>query len=251
MSVKRSSQPQRSGGWRFVTMAMGLILGLWVALQWPVEFHEGVDFHVTTRTVPLYLKLARFISRDLEYRHLVWTLTRDARNDEEKLLRLSTWVRESLYAGVPTPLHVVDDHVWNIIVRRYGTSDQFADVLATLCAYAGLPAELVTFGPPGQPRLYVLALVEVDGRWCPLDPFHGVIIRRPDGRLASREDIRANPELARRASPDILVGGRPYAAMYDGVPLHGPSGELRPYRQMPLWRCWYTVQRFFHHVVPE
>jgi hypothetical protein len=218
--------------------------GLWGLLQWPVTERQGINYEVYERTLPLYVKLARFLSRDLEYRHLARTLTRGIHDDEAKVVRLAEWVRAHVVAGTPAGLRVVDDHVWHIIVRGYGEPDQLADVLATLCAYAGVPAELAMLYPPGESQpIHAVALVKLAGRWCPVDPHRGIIVRNAAGRIASREELLADPTLARTAAPGVRIRGIDYARLLTWLPDVSTQRELRPYRQMPLWRAWYALRR--------
>jgi len=216
---------------------------LWSVGYWPVRSRQGINYEVTQHTLPLSLKLAGFVYRDMEYRHLARALTRGVHRDEAKVLRLYEWVRSHITAGSPPGLPVVDDHVWNIIVRGYGESDQLADVLATLCAYAGIPADLALLGPPSGPMVHAVAMVKLDGRWCPLDPFYGIVVRHAEGRLMSREELLADPTLLRHAAPGLVVNGVEYPRLYVWLPQISPGAELRPYRHMPLWRAWYQVRR--------
>lgn len=216
---------------------------VWAIWYWPVRIRQGINYEVTEYRVPLSLKVAGFVYRDMEYRHLARTLTRGVHGDEAKVLRLYEWVRSHITAGNPPGLPVVDDHVWNIIIRSYGDPDQLADVLATLCAYAGIPADLALLGPPSGPMVHAVAMVKLEGRWCPLDPFYGIIVRHSDGRLMSQEELLADPAALHHAAPGLMVKGVEYPRLYQWLPQIVPKAELRPYRQMPLRRAWYEVKR--------
>ncbi len=227
-------------------VAGAVVAGAWAVLWWPVRTQQGVNYLVSQHTVPLHLKLIRFVSRDLEYRYLVHHLTEGIRGDESKVLRLYEWVRTHIHRGVPKGMPVVDDHVWHIIVRGYGTSDQLADVLATLCAYANVPADLAMLAPAGHSPIYAITMVKIDGRWSPLDPYYGVIVRNSDQRLSSREEILAHPELVRRVAPDVKINGIAYSRLYEWLPEISSNGDLRPYRHMPLRRAWYELKHRVH-----
>ena len=231
---------------RTVLLIAAAVASLWGVWYWPVHTRQGINYEVTQQTLPLSLKLAGFVYRDMEFRHLARTLTRGIRGDEAKVLRLYEWVRSHITTGNPPGLPVVDDHVWNIIVRGYGDPDQLADVLATLCAYAGLPAELVIVRPPGQDPIHALAMVKLHGRWYPIDPYYGVIVRDGQQRLVSREALLEHPELAQQIAPGLMIRGIEYSRLLTWLPDVAASTELRPYRQMPLWRVWYVLRRGFH-----
>lgn len=234
---------------RPLTRWVALVLALtacWAALQWPVTTRQGIDGHVSTQTIPLSIKLVRFWYRDLEYRALTRSITRGLSDDEAKLLALFDWVRAHVHRGTPPALAVVDDHVWHIIVRGYGEPDQLADVLATLCAYAGLPAQAVAVGPPGQGLIHSLTMVRLDDRWYPVDAYYGVLPREPGGRLLSRDELMADPALVRRAVPPLTVHGIEYAQLYAWLPALHDESRLRPYCHMPWRRAWSELTRRTH-----
>jgi transglutaminase-like putative cysteine protease len=237
--MSERTSPRRKRAVLLTLIAVAVSQVVW---HWPVHTRQGVNFEVTRHPLPLALKLFGFLSRDLEFRQLASRLTRGIRDDETKVLRLYEWVRAHVVAGTPPGLSVVDDHVWNIIVRGYGEPDQLADALATLCAYAGIPAELAMLGPPDGRVIHAVAMVKLDGRWCPLDPFYGIVMRYPDGPLMSREELLADPTLLRDAARGLTVEGMEYAHLYAWLPQIRAGAELRPYRHMPLWRTWYQAR---------
>ena len=108
-------------------------------LWWPATTRQGIDFRQRTILQPLYLKAMDFISRDGHYRLLAREIVQGAATDEARALQIYAWTRDHI-RPVPPGLPVVDDHIWHIIIRGYGTDDQVNDVFTTLCAYAGLSA---------------------------------------------------------------------------------------------------------------
>ena len=216
--------------------------------QWPVHFRAGMNHRVQVYTVALYLKLARFVARDLEYRHLVHELTAGITDDETKTVRLYAWVRGHIHSGTPAELPVVDDHVWSIIVRGYGEPDQLADVLATLCVYSGIPAVSTALAPPGGRPLHSITMVYVRGHWCPVDPFYGILLRDPAQRLLSRETLMAHPEWVRAATEKLIVEGVPYARLYESLPAPVLTMTLRPYWHQPFWRAWGEIVRGYQRL---
>ena len=100
---------------------------------------QGVDGHQREIKMPLYAKGIQFLARHYEYARLAREITKNAKTDKEKVLRIFDWTHENI-KRVSRGMPVVDDHVLNIIIRGYGTNDQFQDVFTTLCAYNGIPA---------------------------------------------------------------------------------------------------------------
>ena len=154
------------------------------------------------------------------------------------------WTHHYIQAQ-PREWPVIDDHVYAVIVRGYGTVDQSADVLTTLCAYAGIPATMMKFEDPDGHHLY-LGLAQLNGRWCPLDPYHVVYFQRTEGALLSLEELVNAPTL-------LVVGRRgPLTPVIDyekfiraGIVLQPPH-ILRPYAHMPWTRL---LQEFTHWMV--
>ncbi len=194
-----------------------LAIGISV-LQWPVSTRQGVNYVVQAQRLPLYQKAMGLWYRDLEMRRLVRGIVQGSRTPEETFDRLWQWMQTSLHAGVPAGLPVVDDHVWHIVIRGYGTSDQLADVMALLCTDAGLPAKWFFVPSPrgGAPYL-PLVFVRLQGAWRVCDPAHHVVMRTAQGRWYSVEDISRTPELVEQLAPGLMWNGQPYSAFFRDV----------------------------------
>ena len=215
-----------------------LVLGLLVVgvLSVPVRTRQGVDFSVSVRSIPLYVKVLGFIDRHVQHELLAREITRGVSTDEARALKVFEWTREHIQ---PTPpgLPVVDDHILHIIIRGYGEDDQMADVFTTLATYAGVPAFWQTVKLPDG-RL-VVSFAKVERRWTMFDVAHGLIFRDAQGRLASLEQLVAQPELIATAAGDLRPGGLPYRRyLADAVPLEVPH-PLRAELQMP----WLVSRR--------
>jgi len=207
---------------------------------------QGRNFVVRQYTIPLYLKIARFVYRDMEYRQLVRQISAGSTGQEETVWRLYAWVRQHVHAGIPKPLPVMDDHVWSTIVRGYGTADQISDVLATLCVYAGIPAAAVNVSWDGEPHTYTITMIYTDRQWRIMDPYYGVAIRNHQDRLASVSEIRRDTDLVLRAVGTRLVREN-YAQLYTHVPEISEWHDLRPYRHRPIHRMRYELWRTLAH----
>ena len=105
----------------------------------PATTRQGLNFEVSARRTPLYIKAMEFLVRDHEYRRLADEITAGATTDEQRALALFGWTRTHIRPR-PGGWPVVDDHILNIIIRGYGEDDQMADVFTTLTTYAGVPA---------------------------------------------------------------------------------------------------------------
>lgn len=228
---------------RFRAMvSLGIVAALLSLAWWPVTTQQGIDGRVHAISIPLWVKVTEFLTRDYRYRRLVQQVTAGHRSDEGKVLALFDWTRQQLRPQ-PPGWPVIDDHVYSIIVRGYGTPDQFADVFATLCTYAGLPATVMRFDNVQGNRLY-LAVVNMHNRWYPFDPYAGVYFQHADGSLASLQELAQQPwqlVTTRRGAPHVAVAYEQF--IHSGVVVE-PS-VVRPYAHMPWHRLQQELQQWF------
>ena len=210
-----------------------------IAAWWPVTTRQGVNGQVAVIRLPLWVKTAEFLIRDYHDRRLAHEIVRGVAHDQEKVMALLAWTRAALHPQ-PPDLPVVDDHVYSIIVRGYGAPDQFADVLATLCVYAGIPAVRNRVTSAQGRRSLSLTLVRVEGRWCPIDPYHGVYFQHPDGRLLSWPELAEDPVLVRSAYRGPVAPPVEYGQFIrPGISLSVESP--RPSNQIPWVRVWQEI----------
>jgi hypothetical protein len=137
----------------------------------------------------------------------------NARTDEEKTLALYKWVRLMLHWGVQCgdgtrgKSQVECDAIKKINVYPYGECSDFGLTSAALGHAGGLRA--MEAHVPGHVELEVF-YKDSDGkeRWHRLDPFWGVAVYDKTGtRIASWEEIQADPNIARKPSKTLLPWG--------------------------------------------
>ncbi|MEE8076507.1 MAG: transglutaminase-like domain-containing protein [Candidatus Binatia bacterium] len=221
-----------------VILALIMTVGAaWFVLTRPVTIRRGVDYRITEIQMPLYLKLLAYVHRHFEYRQLARRLVDGMSDREEKILTLFEWTRKNV-RPIPKGYPIVDDHVWDIIVRGYGSQDQAADVFATLCAYAGIPAHFGFACTPKKNSCVGVAFVQLpNGSFGLFDPHYGVAVRHPDGRLASIEEIRTDQSLLERTDP-ALAG---YAKYFEKLPKVSVDTASRTSCNMPLRRLFIVM----------
>jgi transglutaminase-like putative cysteine protease len=231
--VTRSrSRLRRLGLW---AIGIGALVGV---ANLPTTTRQGVNYVVTARTVPAYVKAIDFVERSVNYEQLARQIAGGAASDEARMRAVLDWTRANI-RDTPPGFPVVDDHVWHIVIRGYGQDDQKADVFTTLLSYAGVRAYWIFIGPP--PEL-VLSLVEVDDRWRPIDVTNGVIFKAPDGQLATVEQLAAAHDLAVRQGPPGYRGLQ-YGRYFDGFRSPAPPDITRPEMQMFWPRLWFSTRR--------
>ena len=60
---------------RWLLSVVGIVIVTVRVATWPVETQQGVNFVVSTYTMPLYLKAFEFIDRSAHYQRLANTIT--------------------------------------------------------------------------------------------------------------------------------------------------------------------------------
>lgn len=221
-------RPRRRILWMSLVAALALA-GLWGMASSPATTRQGVDFQVSAKPIPLYVKAVDFLHRHSHYRLLAEEITGGLPSDRERVLAVFEWTRQHI-RDTPKGWPVVDDHVLDIIIRGHGLDDQMADVFTTLATYAGVPA----FWWPGS---VVLSFARVDGRWRMFDVANGVVFTDAQGRLADVHELLAQPSLIDAAAGGLTAGGQLYAE-YARKRLGSfeVPAVLRAEQQMPLPR---------------
>ncbi len=134
----------------------------------PLNTKQGINFKVTTKKIPLYAKYCGFFYRDYQYRALSRDITKGISGDKEKVMAAYSWTINNIKRQ-PEDFPIVDDHIWDIIIRRYGVADQMADVFTTLASYSGHEA---FFASPRISRYLVLSFVKIGEQWHMFDVYN-------------------------------------------------------------------------------
>lgn len=176
-----------------------LKLFLWVAglvviiiiLNFKVTTKQGINYNVQTLKIPLYLKVLDFFDRHYNYEQLVRTILSGVKTDHERVTRIFEWTYNNIKRA-PEGLPIIDDHVWYIIVRGYGVSDQFCDVFAALCNYAEVEVYYSWVYTTDCLKRIPLSFVRIDGEWTVFDPYRGIYFKNKNGHLATLDEIKNN-----------------------------------------------------------
>lgn len=222
--------------WRVVVVVLLLVAAAGIA-NLRTRTRQGVNFVVTAHEIPAYVKTIDFLQRHYQYELLTERICGRAAAVGDCVLALFDWTYENI-RPTPSGLPVIDDHPSHIAIRGYGEPDQLADLFSILAAYAGAPAFFRRIVDPEDGTALDLAFAHLEGRWIPFDVAQHVVFRRGDGRLASIDELLADPRLL-SAAPVALPAGKPYSAYIsrDRIqPFEVPSptrGELQqPWRRL-------------------
>ena len=227
-----------------ITLAAGALLAA------PATTRQGIDFAVSTKTIPLYAKALAFLHRDAEYRLLAREITAGATTDEAKAMAVFDWTRRHI-ARTPHGWPVVDDHILHIIIRGHGLEDQMADVFTTLSTYAGVPAFWRSARIDERPGI-VFSFAKVGARWAVFDVGNDIVLRTADGQLADVRELQADPVLSESVMRDIRVQEAPYARFFATLPRFEVPHPLRAQEQMPWPRLLSEAERIvFHRSQPQ
>lgn len=213
-----------------------------IVLNIPVATRQGINFKVRTLEIPLYIKVIEFIDRDYHYRRLVREITENQSTSEAKTIAILDWVKENI-RDVPEGFDIIDDHVLDIIIRRYGSSDQMTDVFTTLCAYSRVPAFRsllkLTTGDENMP----IAYVKLKGKWRVFDVHHNAYFLNREGEIASVEDIISDVSIVK--AKGIKTKGVAYEEFFRDLEPIEKDFISKEQKQMPLYRIVYEVKSLF------
>ncbi len=204
-----------------------------------VTTRVGVNYEWYTVKIPLGLKILNFLDRHYNYSELVKRIIKDASTDEEKALKIFEWVHKNI-KEVPDGFAIIDDHTWYVIVRGYGASDQFSDVFAVLCDYAGINAYYSKVGANNK-KIIFLTFVKIDKRWRVFDPFNGVYFKNSKGGFATIDNFK-NKDFS-----IVSVSGKKVDLNYEEYLINLPDIQDAPLNrakiQSPRNRLLFSVKK--------
>lgn len=225
------------------------ILNIKVPTRYGINLY-GKDVSYIEEKIPLYVKFIHFLNRHYQYKALANKITDGCDLKIEKVLAIFKWTGENIKGTIPFGWPIIDDHPINIVIRGYGTDDQLADVFATLCEYAGIPATMLWITPKGSQAKRCVAAICLDRRWLLFDPFYRNYFQNEADQLASIEDIISDPSILRQPVhiyknefPNLDIES--YVAYFDNLtPIDFKDINPRRTRlQMPLPRLRYEFSK--------
>jgi hypothetical protein len=194
--------------------------------------------------MPLYLKILDFFDRHYNYKLLVKAIIQDTRDEREKAFKILQWTNENI-RPVPEGMPIIDDHVWHIIVRGYGTHEQSQDVFTTLCNYAGMDAFFYRLYTKDKSSRIPLSFVKIDKKWFIFDAYYGIYFKKGEATLASIEDISRGDWIA-----ENIAGSNRSKVRYADYLQDLGTVEYERYKrlaraniQSPLNRLYYQINK--------
>ena len=175
----------------WVTLVIvSLLLISIIVLNKTVTTSQGVNYKVSRLEIPLYLKISNFFDRHFSMKWLANHITTDSTDQNDRILSLFKWTYTNVNRQ-PESVPVMDDHVWNVYVRRYGVSDNFHDLFTTLNSYIGINAFFMGIHSEKAKDEINLSFIQLEKGWVVFDPFNGVYFTNKSGDWATVEDIKS------------------------------------------------------------
>ena len=227
---------------RWLALLLGGAIIVWALATAKVTTRQGINYDMTTRQIPLYVKAVDFLHRHYHYHLTAEEITRGLSSDRERVLAVFDWTRQQI-RPTPSDVPIVDDHILHIMIRGYGVEDQMADVFATLSTYAGVPAFWTTSKNPQGRRGPVFSFARVEGRWRVFDVMRGFVFRNAAGELATPEELARDPQLVSAVAANTDVSTTSYVDFVGGLSTFQVPRTLRADLQKPWPRLWYEARR--------
>jgi len=221
-----------------------LFFGGIAVLNKTVTTSQGVDFKVSRIPLPLYLKILNFYDRHFSLQWLENRITNKLEAKEDKVFRLFEWTHSTIKPQ-PNTLPIMDDHVWNVYVRRYGISENFNDLFSTLCNYAGVESYFDTIYNDDRSKKMSFTLVSIDNKdWVVFDPYNGVYFKTTAGNWATISDIRNGDwKLSKIVESDISESN--YKFYLEKLSRIERVANKRASIQSPLNRLKHQINKWF------
>lgn len=230
-----------------VFLFITILLSIAFILNLKVSYHQGINYEYKFIKIPLYLKIIDFFSRHYHYHELTKEIIRSCKTEEEKVFRLFNWTHENI-RHVPEGFPIIDDHVWNIIIRGYGADDQFHDVFTTLCNYVKIKAFFTWVASKKENKKISLSFVKFQEKWFVFDPFYGVYFKNNKGGLVDIESIKAgNYSVAGHTD----IAKIDYSNYIDNLPSIKNIGLRRANTKSPLNRLLLEMKKWKNNIKGE
>lgn len=146
-------------------------------------------------------ELRYFLYKEISYQYIADRLTKDAKTEEEKVLKIFDYIHENLNAMGG---EVIDKDTWNDLFRGIAWCDQQSWALATLLSKENISGRIVMLRNKEMVSTHTIAEVFLKDRWIALDPLYGLVFRKDNGSLATLEEISQNPEIIAQ-NPKVLL----------------------------------------------
>ena len=151
----------------------------------------GVNYVVKIHKISNFQKLSEFYERHINYKKLVKEITYKSKNQQERIIDISTWVYKNI-KKISIKGEVIDNHPWTIVERKIGASDQFSDILSVLLVHNNIDSFFIR---KINNTTHPITFFKYDEEWSIIDPYYGVYFTNTEKKISSIEEIRNNDSI--------------------------------------------------------
>lgn len=227
---------------RLLIFSSVMVISIISILNIEVTIQQGVNYKLHAVKEPLYLKLLDFFDRHYNYKTLTARIISGTETEQNRIEKILEWTYMNL-KRVPEGMPVIDDHVWHIIVRGYGTDDQYSDVFTTLCNYARVDSFFAFVYNQDQTKRIPLSFVKLKRGWCVFDPYYGVYFKNAQDEFASIEEVRSQKVRLIKIE-NSEQNKLDYAPFIINLPTLKEIGLQRANIQSPLRRLIFEMKKW-------
>ena len=148
--------------------------------------YTGVNYVIKEHKISNFQKLSEFYERHINYKKLVKKITYKSKNQQEKIIDISTWVYENI-KKISFKDDIIDDHPWTIVERKIGTNDQFSDILSVLLVHNNIDS---FFKMKINNTFHSITFFKYNTEWSIIDPYYGIYFTNTKKSFSSLEEIK-------------------------------------------------------------
>mgnify|MGYP000359606848 FL=1 len=163
--------------------------------------YTGVNYVVKEHKISNFQKLSEFYERHINYKKLVKKITYKSKDQQEKIIDISTWVYENI-KKISIKDDIIDDHPWTIVERKIGTNDQFSDILSVLLVHNNIDS---FFKMRINNTSHPITFFKYNTEWSIIDPYYGIYFTNTKKSFSSLEEIKDNDSIMRHLVFDKIT----------------------------------------------
>jgi len=134
--------------------------------------------------------LREYANRELVYKVIADKVTKNASNDNEKVLKLFNYLHNHLYT--PMRSRPADVNQLHHLVRNVAWCDSQAGTLVVLAKKVNIKGGWVGLCGYEEASHHSTSVLHIEGKFRMLDPFYGYVFITKDNDIATLEDIRTS-----------------------------------------------------------
>ena len=163
--------------------------------------YTGFNYAIKEHKISNFQKLSEFYERHINYKKLVKEITYKSKNQQEKIIDISTWVYENI-KKISIKDDIIDNHPWTIVERKIGTNDQFSDILSVLLVHNNIDS---FFKMRINNTSHPITFFKYNTEWSIIDPYYGIYFANTKKSFSSLEEIKDNDSIMRHLVFDKIT----------------------------------------------